>query len=94
MVADQPERSRRTIHARHPVVNAPVLSYRLTPEAPATFADLDLVRVTCAITTDEGETVPAGTRGTIVAVYRDGAAYEVEFSAGVATIEALQLVAA
>ncbi len=61
---------------------------------PKGFADLDLVRVAHDVVTDEGETVAAGTRGTIVSVYAEGAAYEVEFAGGTATIEAAYLVAA
>ena len=69
-------------------MNAPVLTYQLTPEEIVTFADLDLVRVIHVLTTDEGENVPAGTRGTVVAVYADGAANEVEFEAGLAPVVA------
>ena len=75
-------------------MNAPVLTYRLLPEPPVAFADLDLVRVLTDAKTDEGEVVPSGTRGTIVGMYAEGAAYEVEFEAGLATVKAGDLVAA
>ncbi len=77
-------------------MNAPVLtySYSFTPEQPTGFAELDLVRVLQDIETDEGEPVPAGTRGTVVAVYASGAAFEVEFAYGTATIEAAHLTTA
>lgn len=75
-------------------MNAPVLTYRLRPEEPAAFAELALVRVREAVTTDENETVPTGTRGTVVAVYDGGTAYEVEFATGLAVVVAADLVAA
>lgn len=75
-------------------MTAPVFSYRLKPDTPATFADLDLVRLRSAVTTDDGDEVPAGTRGTVVAVYAEGAAYEVEFTAGLATVSGADLVGA
>ena len=46
------------------------------------------------IETDEGEAVPAGTRGTVVSIYANGAAFEVEFAYGTATVEAAYLIAA
>lgn len=75
-------------------MNAPVLTYRLTPEAPAAFADLDLVRIRCAVTTDDTVEVPAGTRGVVVAIYGGGKAYEVEFSTGLAMVLAADLIPA
>ena len=75
-------------------MTAPVFSYRMKAATPATFADLDLVRLRIALTTDEGHEVPAGTRGTVVAVYGEGAAYEVEFTTGLAMVSAIDLVAA
>jgi hypothetical protein len=44
------------------------------------FRDLDSVLVTIPVTTDDGDLIPAGTEGTIVGIWRDGAAYEVEFA--------------
>lgn len=74
-------------------MNAPVFIYPFETVEPAPFADLDIVRVRRAVTTDEGEDVPAGTRGTVVAVYAGGPAYEIEFEAGLATIDSAELVA-
>ena len=48
------------------------------------FKDLDRVMLTADVTTDDGDTVAAGCEGTIVGVWRDGAAYEVEFTAPIA----------
>ncbi len=67
-------------------MNAPVLTYHFDIPAQRAFADLDRVCVLGPVTTDEGEEVSAGTRGTVVAIYADGAAYEVEFEAGLATV--------
>ena len=75
-------------------MNAPVLTYTFTLGEPRGFADLSSVRVEIDVVTDDGEAVPAGTRGTVVSVYAGGAAYEVEFDGGTATIEAAHLTAA
>ena len=69
-------------------MNTPVLTYTFTPAKPDSFAELDEVRLTSALRTCRGETVPAGSEGTVLAVWAGGAAYEVEFDAGVATVEA------
>ncbi|MFY9294785.1 MAG: DUF4926 domain-containing protein [Methylorubrum rhodinum] len=45
----------------------------------AALRELDDVRVLVAVTTMDGDTVPAGTEGTVVAVWDGGEAYEVEF---------------
>lgn len=53
------------------------------------FRDLERVTIICAATTDDGQTVPAGSEGTIVGVIKEGLAYAVEFSApvdGLATL--------
>ncbi|MDP4025160.1 DUF4926 domain-containing protein [Methylobacterium sp. NEAU 140] len=44
------------------------------------FRDLERVATTCAAVTDAGETIPAGSEGTVVDVIKRGAAYAVEFS--------------
>ena len=75
-------------------MNAPVLTYQFETSEPRAFADLDLVRVRNPVMTDEGIEVPAGSRGAVVAIYANGVAYEVEFEAGLATIEAALLQAA
>lgn len=73
--------------------------YRQRPPQTATqpFAELSVVAVLCEVRTDEGAAVPAGTEGTIVAVYAGGEAYEVEFDEpvlGIATVRADALRAA
>ena len=52
-------------------------------ETHALLPELSVVETLCALTTDDGRPVPAGSRGTIVAVYGRGEAYEVEFAAPV-----------
>ncbi len=49
-------------------------------EGGARFRDLDSILVTIPVTTDDGDAIPAGTEGTVVGIWRDGAAYEVEFA--------------
>ena len=46
-----------------------------------TFAELELVALLRAVTGDDGVDVPPGTVGTIVGIWRDGEAYEVECAA-------------
>ncbi|RYB02108.1 DUF4926 domain-containing protein [Lichenibacterium ramalinae] len=75
-------------------MNAPVFTYPFKEAEPATFANLDLVRVLHAVVTDEEEVVISGSLGTVVAVYGAGKAYEVEFEVGLATIYAADLVKA
>ena len=58
-------------------MNAPVLTYQFETEASHAFPDLASVRVLRTVTTDEGEEVTEGTCGTVIAIYADGAAYEV-----------------
>lgn len=41
--------------------------------------ELSRVELTVAVVGDDGATVPAGSVGTVVAVWAHGAAYEVEF---------------
>ncbi|KQT60183.1 hypothetical protein ASG52_18895 [Methylobacterium sp. Leaf456] len=45
----------------------------------AALRELDDVRVLIAVTTMDGDAIAAGTEGTVVAVWGDGVAYEVEF---------------
>ncbi len=47
---------------------------------PPLFTELSVVETLRPVETDDGEAVPAGSHGTIVAIYGDGAAYEVEFA--------------
>lgn len=44
------------------------------------FPELSVVETLRPVETDDGAAVPAGSRGTIVAIYGDGAAYEIEFA--------------
>ena len=46
---------------------------------PQALAELSVVTLLREVVTDDGVTVPAGTEGTIVGVWGDGEAYEVEF---------------
>lgn len=58
---------------------------------PEPVRELDRVRVLRAVLGDDDVTVPAGTAGTVVAVYADGEAFEVEFTEPfdtLATVEA------
>ena len=48
--------------------------------------ELDRVRVLQAVTGDDDLTVPVGATGTVVAVYADGAAFEVEFTEPIDTL--------
>lgn len=52
---------------------------RKAPMASPLYREHSVVALVIPIMTDDGLAVPAGTRGTIVAVYGGGAAYEVEF---------------
>ena len=55
--------------------------------------DLDRV-ATAAVVTDDGVTMDAGTEGTVVGIWREGEAYEVEFAepmGALATVEATGL---
>lgn len=46
--------------------------------------DLDRVALTADVISDDGDTITAGSEGTVVGVWREGGAYEVEFTAPVA----------
>jgi len=62
---------------------------------PHRFAELSVVALTRAIEV-EGRSLPQGTPGTVVAAYRDGVGYEVEFERpfhAVVTLEAGDLTA-
>lgn len=59
-----------------------------------TLRDLDDVCLLAEVVTDDGERIAAGTEGTVVGVWNDGAAYEVEFAepaGALATVEAAHL---
>jgi len=70
---------------------------RRDPEVTPLFPELSVVVTLCDTVTDDGRSVAAGSRGTIVEVYAGGEAYEVEFARpviGNATIRAEALKAA
>ncbi|WP_267428568.1 DUF4926 domain-containing protein [Methylobacterium sp. GC_Met_2] len=50
------------------------------PAAHPLFAELSVVEVLRTVETDDGLPVPAGSHGTVVAIYGGGKAYEVEFA--------------
>ena len=65
------------------------------PQAP--LAELSVVALLREVVTDDGLTVPAGAEGTVVGIWGDGEAYEIEFDepvAGNATVRADDLRAA
>ncbi|MGX7703301.1 DUF4926 domain-containing protein [Methylobacterium sp. Gmos1] len=72
------------------------VSYTLWKAEPgALLRELDDVRVTTEVTTDDGDTIAAGTEGTVVAVWNGGEAYDVEFPqpmGALATVKAVDLV--
>lgn len=56
-------------------------AYRFTQEAPrSSLRDLDSVVLTASMVSDDGDTIAAGTEGTIVSTHGDGASYVVEFA--------------
>jgi hypothetical protein len=44
------------------------------------FVEHSMVRLSRACDTDDGRTLPAGASGAVVGIWREGLAYEVEFS--------------
>ncbi len=63
-------------------------------EPGALLRELDDVRVTVDVTTDDGDTIAAGIEGTVVAVWNGGEAYDVEFPepmGALATVRAADL---
>jgi hypothetical protein len=70
-------------------------TFVLTPDAPSAIRELDTARLLVPVTDDDGREVPAGSVGTVVGVWNQGEAYEVEFVApfqSLATVEGGQLV--
>ncbi len=59
-------------------------------ESDGRVRELDRVRVLRAVTGDDDLTVPAGATGTVVAVYADGAAFEVEFTDPIDTLATVE----
>lgn len=56
----------------------------------AGFRELDRVRVSEQVEGEDGKAVPAGSEGAIVAIWGDGATYEVEFTGPVETLASIQ----
>jgi len=55
-------------------------SYLLRKDDPgATLRELDDVVLLASVVTDDGDTIPAGTEGTIVGVWKGGEAFFIEF---------------
>ncbi|SFM50720.1 DUF4926 domain-containing protein [Methylobacterium pseudosasicola] len=52
--------------------------------------ELDRVRILRAVSGDDDVTVPAGATGTVVAIYADGEAFEVEFTEPVDTLATVE----
>ncbi|BCM87051.1 DUF4926 domain-containing protein [Methylobacterium indicum] len=81
---------------RYPAGMSIEVSYTLRKAEPgALLRELDDVRVTTDVTTDDGDTIAAGTEGTVVAVWNAGEAYDVEFPepmGALATVKAADLV--
>lgn len=75
-------------------MDAPAVAHQFDLPTPRGFAELSQVRLVRPAPTDEGIMVAAGTHGTVVGIWPDHAAYEVDFAAGLATVEASLLVAA
>lgn len=59
------------------------------PEAMA-FRELDRVRTLVEVRGEDGESVPAGSTGTVVAIWGEGASFEVEFTRPVETLAAIE----
>jgi hypothetical protein len=75
-------------------MSAPFPTYNYPLRNVPGFDDLASVRLREGMVTDDGVEVPAGSEGTVVGVWLAGEAYEVEFSLGLATVEAHQVEAA
>ncbi len=56
---------------------------------PPAFRELDRVRTLEVVSGEDGETVPAGSEGTVVAVWNGGEAFDVEFVRPVETLAAI-----
>lgn len=70
-------------------------TFVLTPDAPSAIRELDTARLLVPVTDDDGHEVPAGSVGTVVGVWNQGEAYEVEFVVpfqALATVEGGQIV--
>ena len=94
---DPSSKPRRALANAQPTRKYPPMSFITLHQSSAAdlghalFQELSVVQTTHVVETDEGETVPVGSCGTIVGIWGDGEAYEVEFSrpvAGLATMRA------
>lgn len=57
------------------------------------FRELDRVTTLADAVGEDGETIPAGSTGTVVAVWGDGAAFDVEFMRPVEALAAIEFAA-
>lgn len=58
---------------------------------PSDLRELDRVCLIDPVIADDGDAIEAGSQGTVVGIWRDGGAYEVEFASpegALATVEA------
>jgi hypothetical protein len=80
--------------ARTPLSSTPSASREAAPKA---LAEHSLVTLSSEARLEDGRLLPCGSAGAIVGIWRDGAAYEVEFSEpfhAVVTVSASKLDAA
>jgi hypothetical protein len=54
--------------------------------------DLDDVAVLAPVVTDDGDTIPVGTEGTIVGVWKDGETFFVEFAEPESALATVRLI--
>lgn len=54
------------------------------------FRELDRVRTLVEVRGEDGESVPAGSTGTVVAIWGEGASFEVEFTRPVEALAAIE----
>ncbi len=70
-------------------------AYHFHNVVPAPLRDLDDVTLAASVTSDDGDTIPAGTEGTIVSVIGQDDLYVVEFAhpeGALATVEGGDLI--
>lgn len=68
-----------------------VVDSRPVAKAPgsAAFRELDRVQTVADVVGEEGERIPAGSTGTVVAIWGDGVAFDVEFTRPFETLAAI-----
>lgn len=65
----------------YPTIMSVEFAYRFKQDAPrSNLRDLDAVVLLADTPSDDGDTIPAGSEGTIVAVHGTGESYVVEFA--------------